>query len=224
MKYITTITLLLLVNSLFAQKGLHAGLSGNYNTVWIVNQNAYGGEEYDYTLKMGGGAGIDVGYNFTNHLGLFTGFKFSNQGQSYESSKNTGETRDVSLKYSYIPVLFRFTGGSSKVKFYAQAGPQFGFINDATYTYENPNTKISQSYNFKERYTKNDNGINFSLGANIDLITNLYLSAGLDFFYSFNDINDEKFHIPDSSGVYEPSKNATGGLRIGVHYILFGEN
>lgn len=223
MKYISTLTLLLISNCLFAQKGLHLGASGTFNTVWIINQNAYGGEEYDYTLKLGGGAGVDVGYNFTNHLGLFTGLKFSNQGQSYESSKNTGETRDISLRYNYIPVLFRFTGGNSKVKFYAQAGPQFGFINEAKYTYENPNADVTASLVITDRFTKNDNGINFGLGANIDIITNLYVSAGMDFYYSFNDINDPKFHIPDSSGVYEPSKNATGGIRIGVHYILFGE-
>ncbi len=224
MKRIITILLLSISTYAFAQKGLHLGASGSFNTVWIVNQNAYGGEEYDYTLKTGGGAGIDAGYNFTNHLGVFTGFKFANQGQSYESSKNTGQTRDISLKYNYIPLLFRFTGGSSKVKFYAQAGPQFGFISDANYTFEDPNTASSFTLGIKERFTKNDNGINFGLGANIDIITNLYISAGMDFFYSFNDINDEDFHIPDSSGVYEASKNATGGLRIGVHYILFGEN
>ncbi len=224
MNKLITLILIVLTTSTYAQKGLNLGISGNLNTVWIVNQNAYGAEEYDYKLKTGSGAGIDVGYNLTNHLGIFTGFKFSNQGQKYESSKHTGETRDISLKYNYVPLLFRFTGGSSKVKFYVQAGPQFGFLSDAKYTYKNPNVPVEFSMAFKDRFTKSDNGINFGLGANIDIITNLYVSAGLDFFYSFRDINDDKFHIPDHSGVYQASKNALGGLRIGVSYILFGED
>lgn len=222
MKKLLTALFIIISSFAFAQKGLHLGASGNLNTVWIVNQNAYGGEEYDYTLKTGAGAGLNVGYNLTDHIGVFTGFKFSNQGQSYESSKNTGETRDISLRYNYIPLLVRFTGGSSSVKFYAQAGPQFGFISNATYEYDGPTIDPIKG-DIKDRFNSGDNGVNFGIGANIDITSKIYINAGLDLFYSFNDINEEKFHIPDSSGVYEPSKNATGGLNIGVHYILFGK-
>jgi opacity protein-like surface antigen len=218
-----------------AQKGAHVGLQSNLNTVWIVNQNSYGGEEFDYALKLGGGVGLALGYNFSDHLGLQLEVNTSSQGQKYESSKaqpTFESTRDYSLKYITLPVLFKYTSGEGVVKFYFQAGPQFSFLQDAQLTYGFAATDVV--LDGTSRYSKTDIGAAFGLGANINVTPFLYINAGLNFFYSGNDINssektnevgtytDGTWRWPDQSKQeYKASHNATGGLNIGVHY-LFG--
>jgi hypothetical protein len=233
----------------YAQEGFHAGVSGSFNTVWIVNQNAYGGTEYKYKLKLGGGGGVDVGYNFTDHLGFQSGVMYSTQGQNYADSKNTGFIRDYSLDYVCVPLLFKYTGGNSNVKFYAQAGPRFSFLNSASLqgAYQaayspgniNENAYLNNStINGKDRYTPDDVGITFGLGANIGLTKTIYISLGMNFFYSFNDINSNgpttdpnAYYLKGSTSgtwhwpwyynnVYSPSRNATGGINGGIHYLI----
>lgn len=227
----------------FSQKGFHSGLGGNFCTSWIINQNSYGGDEYDYTLKTGGGFGLITGYNITDHIGFQVEFRTASGGQSYEDSHSDrlGNTRDYSFKYTKMPVLFQFIGGSSTVKFYANAGVQFGFLSKATISVHNEVPAIyDTSFNAKERFNSSDMALNFGLGANISITPNIYLSAGMGFDYSFGDINNgtatgagtftdkdggkHGWQWPDEhgTGIYKASKNATGGLFIAAHY-LFGK-
>src|ERR1035437_9491839 len=99
------VTISFLSVSAFAQKGFHVGLGGNFNSVWIVNQNAYGNPEYDYKLDLGGGGGLVLGYNLTNHFGFEGAVMSSKQGQKYVNHDNATLTRDVNLHYIAIPVL-----------------------------------------------------------------------------------------------------------------------
>ncbi|MEI7801066.1 MAG: porin family protein [Bacteroidota bacterium] len=225
----------------FAQKGFHAGLGGNFSTTWIINQNSYGADEYDYTLKTGGGFGLITGYNITDHIGFQVEFRTASGGQSYEDSHSDrlGNTRDYSLKYTKIPVLFQFIGGSSTVKFYANAGVQFGILNKATISVHNEVPAVYDlTVDAMDRYNKSDMALSFGLGTNITIIKTIYLSAGLGFDYSFSDINNgsstaagtftdaqgvsQGWHWPDEhgSGIYKASKNATGGIFIGAHYLF----
>ena len=228
------------INS-YSQKGFHAGLGGNFSTTWIINQNSYGSDEYDYTLKTGGGFGIITGYNITDHIGFQVEIRTASGGQSYEDSHSDkiGNTRDYSLKYTKIPVLFQFIGGSSNVKFYAIAGVQFGFLNKSSISVHNEVPAVYDlTIDAADRFNKSDMALNFGLGANITLVPAIYLSVGLGFDYSFSDINNgsstavgtyvdpqgvnQGWHWPDEhgNGIYKASKNATGGLFIGAHYLI----
>ena len=112
MKRIALIVFVLTLNTInsYSQKGFHGGLGGNYNTVWIINQNSYSQPEYDYKLDMGGAFRLDVGYNFSNHLGIQTGFTTFKGGQKYEDSHGTGVLREVKMSYSGVPILFKLIG------------------------------------------------------------------------------------------------------------------
>lgn len=82
----------------FAQdKGFHVGLSGTFNSTWILNQNNYGTlepfkqsyvkqSEMDYTATWGGNAGVCVGYKFNKLLGLQAEVQYNVTGQKYEDA------------------------------------------------------------------------------------------------------------------------------------------
>ncbi len=221
-------------NSL-AQKGFHAGIEGSYNTVWIINQNSYGRPEYDYVLDMGGAFKLDVGYNFTNHIGVQTGFTSFKGGQKYEDSHGTGVLREVKMSYSGVPILFKLIGGESKVKFYFLIGPQLSFLSKAELTGNYIAADPTTLTNGKVRFEKSNSGLNFGLGADVSVTDFLYINAGMSFLYGFSDINAASGSGPDSyqntswtswrfpspnTGTYEKSNMANGGFSIGVHYIL----
>lgn len=217
-----------------AQKGAHIGLHGLGNTVWILNQNSYGLEEFDYTLKTALGGGLVAGYNFTNQLGFQLELNALNLGQNYESSKGANQVRKYNLNYIGIPVLLKYTGGDGNVKFYGQLGPQFLFLNDANLDYTDTTGSNTITIAAKDRFSPSDIGLNFGIGANISILPQLYVNAGLSFYYGFTDINNGdvtnapgtypqtgNWRWPDKSkGKYEPSNNAYGGLDIGLHYLF----
>ncbi len=222
---------LITINS-FAQKGFHAGLGGNYNTVWIINQNSYTQAEYDYKLDMGGAFRLDVGYNFSNHIGIQTGFTTFKGGQKYEDSHGTGILREVKMRYSGVPVQVKVIGGESKVNFYFLVGPQFSFLSKAELTGNYNAIDQTTLTDGKVRFEKSNSGLNFGLGADISLTDFLYLNAGMSFLYGFSDMNAEigtgsdayqgtswRFPSPNT-GAYEKSNLANGGFSIGVHYLL----
>lgn len=215
----------------YSQQGFHVGVTGNLNSVWIINQNAYGLKEYDYKLDIGGGGGIALGYNLTDHFGFQAEVKSSKQGQKYVDHRNSSLVRDVTLNYVAIPVLVKVIGGSSNVRFYADAGIQYNILSNARLSGEYDILLLNT--NAREMFNKSDVGFNFGLGGDISLTDYLYLNVGMSFYYGFNDINAAsgsglrayKFNTwqwPDQqgSGVYKASKNGTGGFNVGIHYLF----
>ena len=70
-----------------AQQGLSIG--GNFMALNsnIVNQNTWGnGREYDYSVTFNTSFGIDVGYGISDHIGMYTGYWFTDLGQNYEDN------------------------------------------------------------------------------------------------------------------------------------------
>ncbi len=235
MKKLLFILILMIVISTkfsFAQKGFHAGLGMNYNTVWIINQNSYGLDEYDYALDMGSALRFDVGYNFTDHLGLQTGFTSFKSGQKYDESHGADLHREIKMHYTGVPFQFVFVGGKSTVKFYAAAGPQFSFLGSASLNGNYYGAGNSATIEAKERFEKSNTGLNFGLGANISITEFLYINAGMSFLYGFSDINAESgtgaqafggttWRWPShNTNTYEASNLANGGFSIGIHYLM----
>jgi len=66
-----------------AQKGLYFGLAGTIQSTWITNQNNYGLPEMDYKTSFGGAGNLNVGYDFTNHLGIKIEVGYGKFGQKY---------------------------------------------------------------------------------------------------------------------------------------------
>ena len=133
----------------------------------------------------------------------------------------------MKLNYLVFPIMFRYSGGDGNPKFYATLGWQYGLLTKARLM-GNYAGSADTSFIATNRFTKNDPGINFGLGADITLTDFLYLSAGIEFTYGYADLNDNTdlkgpmnpgWRVPHH-GIYKQSNNATGGLKLGIHYLL----
>ncbi len=222
----------------YTQKGFTIGANVMPLNINIINQNTWGnGREYDYKPTYNFSFGIDVGYNLSDHMGISTGYWFTNLGQQYlDSYSGSDWERTLTLKYNMIPVMVRFNGTGSKVNFLGGAGVVIANLQEAqqewlrdgapySETIENPITLESfdlGATDVTERFNASDLLISLDLGARISFGEKLYLDATLNVGYGLNDINHPDWQIPNGSGIYDPSHNAYAGLKLGLAYVLFG--
>jgi hypothetical protein len=247
MKKVITLILLgfMLIPATYAQKGLQLGANFNYLSSSIVNQNVWGiGREYDYKISTNTSFGLDVGYNFNDRMGVYTGFWMTNLGQGYSDEYAVGEAeansvweRDIKLKYNVIPLMLRFSNSFNRVNFLGGIGVSFAFLNTAeqtwtqdgavyTETFENPITEkefIAGATDVTDRFAGSDIFLNLELGARIFLIDELYLDASFFGGYGIKDINAEDWKIENKDGEYKGSHNAFGGIKVGIAYVLFND-
>jgi hypothetical protein len=175
----------------------------------------------DYEYTWGGGWNFQLGYNFTENIGLFTEVGIMNQGQDYKDTwGNQNVQRSVKLKYLNIPLFFKYSYGESRARFRLLVGPQFGLLQKAEHNYtfdgEDQGTE-----DITDRFNSSDISIVLDLGADIFVVEGmLYLSAGARMFYGLADINAEAYQVGDN---YESSHNAGVTFMLGLHYIIAGK-
>ena len=247
--YTLLFAMLLISSASFAQKGLNIGLNGSYNAVTIVNQNTWGAsnssgdiQEYDYDLTFGTGFGLDVGYNFNDDLGIYSGFRTMSMGNNYHDSytwsgKESEFDRKLKLSYNIIPITFKFTGSQSTVNFIGGVGVLIAMMKEAEQTWTKDGGQYSEIYmneftkepydigatDVTDRFNSTDIILNLELGARIFIIDNLYVDATMNFGYGLMDINHKDWQMKNADGEYKASHNAFAGAKIGVAYVLFGE-
>ncbi len=135
--YSALLTLLLLASiPALAQKGLYFGIAGTVQSTWITNQENYGLHPLDYVSTMGGSGNINIGYDFTNHIGIKIELGYGTLGQKYSKTRTDSVfSRQVKLNYLMIPILLKYRIGGPVVKFYIAVGPQFNMLLSANQTY-----------------------------------------------------------------------------------------
>lgn len=243
--YTLLLALMFVAPASYAQKGLNIGLNGQYTTISIVNQNAWGNDrEYDYAVTTGFAYGFDIGYNFTNEVGIYTGYGMMTLGQDYTDSYRPDGTdvksdweRTLRMQYNVIPIMFKFTGDENRVNFIGGFGMLYAMMKSAEQTWTkdgNPYTEFIEmpddaSYELTatdvtDRFEKTDIIVNLELGARIFVLNDLYVDATFNFGYGLKDINASDWQMNNNGGEYNASHNAYGGFKIGVAYILFGED
>ncbi len=231
--------LLLTGFSALAQKGLYFGLAGTIQSTWIINQNNYGLSEMDYKSTFGGAGNLNIGYDFTNHLGLKLEIGYSKMGQDYTDSrtdslkKQFDFTRDIKLNYLTIPILFKYRTGGAIAKFFVALGPQFNMLLSAKQTYNvngqpfvfDLRTVSGQTFqvgkeDIKERYSSMDIVARADFGLEITLVKYLMIDFGATVGYGLMDLNATDYRLQDHSGNYHPSHSASGGLTLGLNFRL----
>jgi hypothetical protein len=233
-KLYTAIVAALLIASIpaVAQKGLYVGVSGAIQSTWVTNQNNYGLPEMDYNTTFHGAANINIGYDFTDHLGVKAEVGYATYGQKYKDQKGDSTlSREVKMNHYTIPVMFKYRVGGKVTKFYVAVGPQFDLLSSASQTYtlnnhdyvDTLNTLSGKPFNvgasdITDRYNSLDIMARMDLGVDITLIEHLVIELGLKFGYGLMDINASDFQLPDHSGAYHPSHNVFGGLVLGVNW------
>jgi hypothetical protein len=238
---LTAVILIAAISNVYAQKEKHfeVGIHGGYGSVWIINQNNYGLTEMDYEYTWGGGYNLQLVYNFTENIGLFTEVGIMNQGQDYTDEwGNQSVERSLKLNYLNVPLFFKYSYGESVARFRLLVGPQFSFLQKAEQAYtingkdfhQNVVNEEGESFDagakdIKDRYNSSDIFIVLDLGADIFLVEDmLYLSTGIRMAYGLTDINASAYQMKNGEGNYDPSHNASVVFRLGINYIIAGGN
>jgi hypothetical protein len=227
---------ILLSGTVMAQKQLYFGVAGTGLSSFITNQNNYGqGFEMDYAVAFGFGGNAIVGFDFNKNIGLKLEIGYAGLGQKYKDTyKDTVYTRDITLNYLQIPLMFKYRTNGEVARFFVAAGPQINYLMSAKQKYykqgEIDTDSIYNPINNKpimigeetitERYSSIDVMGRLDLGVDISITKNLFLNVGLTMAYGFLDINATDWRINDSSGNYNPSHNGYVGVNFGISYVL----
>lgn len=194
------------------QRGLEFGAYVQPQTHWILNaQDMDAGDAMKFKLPYSMGIGINVGYNFTDILGLRTGLAYCIQGQDYVNRLSDPDTSfAIDLKYLKIPLYLKLnTGVSSKVSFMVMGGPQIGLLTSAEYIWDDEDPiDISENYNSMEL------GVSGAAGLRINMDDGSNLNFLIRTEYSLNNIEIE-------TAGRDPAKNLVAGLYIAYNYNLY---
>jgi hypothetical protein len=234
-----------MVASLFAvnaQKGLEVGVFVQPQNTWIMNQEDFdAGSEIDFRPTFGVSSGLNVGFNFTDNIGIRSGFTFlSSQGMNYKSDVGAGYEPSVKMNYMKVPLMLKFNSDpSASTSFLFTAGVNLGFLTSAksegfpeantiqgavdlaTLAFRAPNAfVIGNDDDLTDAYKGFDIQPQIGLGLQANLTNNLNLNFLFTAAYSLGDIEEES----KKPGGRESSANhLLGGFQIGVNYVLFGE-
>jgi hypothetical protein len=238
MKKLVILSLLAFVftaSSLLAQKQLYFGAGGTGMSTWFINQYNYDQiPAWDEQVSFSYGVNANIGFDFSKNLGVKMELGYSRLGQNYEKTRNdTLFTRNVSVNYFQLPVLFKFRTGGEVAKFMFALGPQFDFLMGAKQTvYANDiesdeyygdyvvpgtTTKINE-FDIKELFNSYDIMARLDLGVEIVVVENLFIDAALSFAYGLTDIVKTEYSTTLTN--YDPMHNAYVGFNIGVNYVL----
>lgn len=229
-KKLTSILLLFLAIQTFSQKGFNIQavlqpqatfLLGSWKT-YVPSQNDSSQHTTEKVGTFGLEGGINVGYNFTDKLGVGIGFIYSAQGQNYKDYEGSESgyyaaignwkesytvSRYLELQYLKIPVTFRINSDPEKiVSFNGNVGLYVGFL---TQYFEVQ--KISGSYSETDfNYTYNTTST--SHGNDIDT---KYDTKGYIFGTPFSDSGTDKGKFLD-----QPYNSTDFGVTIGLGFQI----
>jgi len=201
------------------ETGFDLGVSGTFNSAWILRQNNYGtlapfanaevrASEMAYKYTWGGNGGLCLGYKLTRHWGLQAEVQYNVTGQNYNdnfegpatipegtfgsTSQRVNVQRTVRLNYIQIPIMAKFVTGKGKFKYYASLGPQIGI---RTAAYEQVkiagHVYLPDSLNFtaNQKFQKVDFGLAVQTGGQFYATPHLYFDLGLSIYQGVLDIN-----------------------------------
>lgn len=221
---------LLLISSssrIFSQKGFHTGVSGTFNSTWIIDQNNTGTlrafkdpavriSEMAYKKTWGGNGGIVLGYNFHKSWGIQAELQYNFTGQLYRDSfmgpvtipegtygaggKRVDVQRDIYLQYLQVPLLIKYMSKGKTIKFFAGLGPQFGFRMAAAEEVRiagHVYLPDSLAFSAKEKFRFFDAGVALQSGIQVYPVRFLYIDLGVSVYYGFTDINGKVMKNPD---------------------------
>jgi hypothetical protein len=240
--------------SLSAQKGLHLGIQSTIGTGFVVNQHnqdimmnipdpLISNSDMAYKITPGYDFGAQVLLNLDRHFGVEITPKFFMGGQKYadkyclDCEIQYSVQKSIEFNQLIVPIRASYIfGDNEKVKFYLKGGPSIGIstsmkktgdiqVSDKGYVYSYftlANDELSEV----PMFTTLDLGIDLEGGAQIFLIKNVYLSAGLNVYSSLLDINSSAINDLKSKNEtsYEGSRFAKAGLSLGLHFVIFNHD
>ena len=204
------------------ETGFDLGVSGTFNSTWILKQNNYGTlaaftnaviqkSRMNYVYTWGGNGGLCLGYKITKHWGLQAEIQYDLTGQKYNDNfegpavipqgkfgginTRVNVQRQLKLDYIQIPLMVKFVAGKKNIKFFACLGPQIGIRTSA---YEQikvaGHVYLPDSLNFtvNQKFQTFDAGFALQLGVQLYATPHLYFDLGLSAYQGVFDINGKQ--------------------------------
>jgi hypothetical protein len=159
MKNLTFLALALFLSSnLFAQQGLEITAGFTPGVSFILNDEDFAaGDELNIQPTFGYQAGLTLGYNFSERIGLATGIGVAALGQSYTTdfdniAEDDQRKFDRKITYIRVPLLLRVGGDpTAPSSAFLRFGPHFDFLSSAIGTnYGTANNPADNSTNYRD--------------------------------------------------------------------------
>lgn len=232
------------MNLLQAQQGIHLGAYAMPLNSWMLNKQDSDASKdtFSYVRTWGMSAGLGIGYQFNNAIGLHLNVLYSTQGQDHTYKNRLQDTVRYQLRQYFlkVPLLFKWnTDPDLKYAFTVELGPQLNYLlgvkerdNDRAYQYDE--LPFIYKTNVPSRYNTFNHlliGATLRTGIDAKLRYNLKMNARLWVDYAFNDAEnkdanyDQTYQGITTNVKYYPENrpkttNITAGILIGVTYIL----
>jgi len=220
MKKIILSLSIIAVATMSANAQIKFGLKGGMNASNIIGDHNLNASEtlnqdnLQYTTKIGYNVGAFVNLPIKGKFSLQPEVMYSLQGANYKITSDDGSgnistfTGHLNLSYLQVPILAKFTFGH---KFYAQTGPQFGFLMSAKDKFTGGSDDVKSSFQ----------SFDFSWGLGIGYT--LPMGVGFDLRYNIGITAIDKTSSSDNSGDGLGLKDHNSNLQVGVLY-QFGGN
>lgn len=249
MKNLTFLAIALFLSSnIFAQQGLEITAGFTPGLSFILNDEDFAeGEELNIQPTFGYQAGLTLGYNFSEKIGVATGIGVAALGQNYTTdfdnlSSDDQVKYDRKITYIRVPLLLRVggdpTAGSSA---FFRFGPHFDFLSSAIgKNYGSANNPRENSTNFRDidRILSSEKAEiynSFVLGLTIEVGGKIRISDQMGILLLFHlessltnpeggDAASIYSGFPTSGTILEPERgtawNLMAGLNVSFQYTL----
>lgn len=198
-----------------------------FNSIWILNQNAYGNQEFEYASRFGLSGGVGVTYFYRRHWGFNGSVLLSQMGQNYYGYQAGGiADRRIKLTYLEVPLLFMRELPYMKYPTWVSLGPDVLVLLSANQKYvrnggsllSNPEGMIDG--NVIDRYKPFDIALNFSINRmyNLDYFRKMMFLFSVNSMVGLTDINTTAWQIPNKHDIYKGSHNFYIGIKVGMMF------
>jgi len=202
-----------------------AGLSSN----WILNQNAYGNPEMDYSTTFG--PSVEAGFNYflTDRLGLDGSLMMINLGQNYAGLQAGGNAeRKVKLTYFEVPLSLMINIPYMHFPTWLSFGPDFMVLLNAQQKYKRdggsplPYPDRMASGEIMDRFKRTDIAVHFAMNKmfSVNNSSKVMILLSVNSALGLTDINNKEWQKPNSQGDYGRARNFYIGIKAGVMYKI----
>jgi hypothetical protein len=222
---------------------IRVGVSTFVGGSLIAEQNNHGAPEMEFLPTLAYNGGFIANVNWYENLGLQIEGAYTFQGQNHSGNQGGVDTdKKVMLNYVKIPIMFKYTftnysESQNAPNLFFLAGPQFGFLQTASVTYDrngvlgfeeyhetvyNPIQTLHPAYtNDIDLFNNFEVSLSTGFGAEFELSDYLFLTIESRLNIGISDVNARTWRFPDLRNNYSASKNYIAGFNIGFVGIIW---
>jgi hypothetical protein len=199
------------------------------NSTWILNQNAYGNPEFEYSTSFGLNGGLGATYFYRKHWGLSGSVLVSKLGQNYSGVQAGGDAdRKVKLTYLEIPLQMMKDIPGMLYPTWVSFGPDVLILLSAKQQYSRvggnplPSPEGMIDGNVKDRYKLADVALSFSVNRmyNLDYFRKMMFLFSVNTAFGLTDINSKDWQIANTHDKYAGSHNFYIGIKVGLMFKI----